>query len=128
MYELWVDICHPSARNSLDIGATQREPSVCTLPSTCDLSDILVLPEKRSHSAKRKKSAVNNSTVCLTDQNVLCQLKEEEKKKEKAKIERVRKKKEREEKKKEREKEREKKKKEKEKKKEKKINRRKHSG
>ena len=122
-YEWWVGICHPSAKSSLDIGTSvvtqsyQSEPSVCTLPSMCDLSDILLLPE-RTDPARRKPS-VNSSTVCLTEQEVLSKLKDEKQKKIKekdkklkAKLEREKKKKERE--KKKREKEREKKKREKE--------------
>ena len=50
-------------------------------PSGSDLSDILDLPKPKEKSGQKKKAAVNQKTVCLTDDNVLDGLKAEQQRK-----------------------------------------------
>ena len=83
--------------------------SITASTASTDLSDILVIPENCSSgsSKSKRKPAINSLAVCISDLEVLQQLKDNEEEKQVIEQEKVRKRQEREEKKKKRELEKE---------------------
>ena len=110
-YIAWLRINHPDTSPPCSVSAVSTQKSSLTGSSSSGiLSELLVLPQPEKKSNRKRKPALNNKTVCLTDSEVLEELKTKEKEKiaaeetKKAKqLERKRKRLEKEEKKKEKE-------------------------
>ena len=83
-YIAWVKINHPE--HCLSVGSSSCVKTSSSTSSggqgTSDLSDVLVLPKPKEKSGRKRKAAVNQKAVCLTDDGVLSDLKTEAEKKE----------------------------------------------
>ena len=90
----WVKINHPEA----DVSSTEVSSSVSSdhpdfIKSSQILSEILVLPESKVKEAyKKTKSITSQKTVCITEDKVLQELKQQEAEKQKAEEEKIAKK------------------------------------
>ena len=120
-YSEWLKSAHPGSssesRSSCESTKTHCNFDAMSHTSTVSkcssLSDILVIPERYHESSKHnKKPAFNSKAICISDLEVLQQLKDKKREKEEIEQQKVRKRQEQEEKRKKRELEKKAKKKE----------------
>ena len=95
-YMAWLKINHPELSSASGNFSTSTvstsnsaEIATCRSKSPDVLSQLLVLPEPRKTTRRRRKPALNSKTVCITDIEVLDELKAQEL--EKAEVEAVKK-------------------------------------
>ena len=84
-YKVWLKITHPCSINSAASIASKssasyisEELSETSQQSDDVLSNILVLPEPKLQSSKRSKHALNQKAVCITEGDVLGEMKKRE--------------------------------------------------
>ena len=84
-YMAWLKINHPELSSAYGNCSTSdmstsnsAEVATCRSKSLDDLSQLLVLPEPRKTTRRRRKPALNSKTVCITDIEVLDELKVQE--------------------------------------------------
>ena len=99
-YIAWLRINHPEFNVSGSFSETSSSHSSSTGQA---LSDILVLPKAPLKQKKKQKEGINSHVVCLTDDEVLDEMKNKETEREKKEQERIEKQKLKEQKKRERE-------------------------
>ena len=99
-YEAWLKITHPMDTRS--VVSSSASVKMSNSASSCSdiLHEMLVLPEPKQASKKKKKKGLNAKCVCITEESVLDNLKAQKAAKEEEKLEKEKRKIEREEKKK----------------------------
>ena len=91
-YRAWLRINHPDDCNSAPSESSSSSGPFGIPAKSSDIGDVLVLPHAQATKpSNRKKKGINQKTICITDDEVLSDLIEQEREKELKIEEKVRK-------------------------------------